>query len=107
MAGRMAVVTRRATLLDWLPLRAHDRTTAEGRARERQRRAMLASGAAAVAKVVRVLTIFASVPLAIGYLGAERYGLWLTISSVAAFLTFADLGLGNGLLNAVSEAEGR
>ena len=100
-------VTRRATLLDRLPLRAHDRTTAEGRARERQRRATLASGAAAVAKAVRVLTVFASVPLAIGYLGAERYGLWLTISSVAAFLTFADLGLGNGLLNAVSEAEGR
>jgi O-antigen/teichoic acid export membrane protein len=101
------VVTPRATLLDRLPLRAHDRTTAEGRARERQRRAMLASGAAAMSKAVRVLTTFVSVPLAIGYLGAERYGLWLTISSVAAFLTFADLGLGNGLLNAVSEAEGR
>jgi len=101
------VVTRRATLLDRLPLRAHDRTTAEGRARERHRRAMLASSASAVAKAVRVLTTFASVPLAIGYLGAERYGLWLTISSVAAFLTFADLGLGNGLLNAVSDAAGR
>ena len=101
------MVTRRATLLDRLPLRAHDRTTAEGRARERHRRAMLASSASAVAKAVRVLTTFASVPLAIGYLGAERYGLWLTISSVAAFLTFADLGLGNGLLNAVSDAAGR
>jgi O-antigen/teichoic acid export membrane protein len=101
------LVTRRATLLDRLPLRPHDRTTAEGRARERQRRARLASGAAAAAKAVRMLTTFASVPLAINYLGAERYGLWLTISSVAAFLTFADLGLGNGLLNAVSEAEGR
>ena len=101
------MVTPRATLLDRLPLRAHDRATAEGRARERQRRAMLASSAAAVAKAVRVLTTLASVPLAIGYLGAERYGLWLTISSVSAFLTFADLGLGNGLLNAVSEAEGR
>jgi len=68
---------------------------------------MLASGASAAAKAVRVLTTFVSVPLAIGYLGAERYGLWLTIGSVAAFLTFADLGLGNGLLNAVADAEGR
>lgn len=100
-------MTRRATLLERLPLRAHDRTTADGRARERQRRAMLASGAAAMAKAVRVLTTLASVPLAISYLGTERYGLWLTISSVAAFLTFADLGLGNGLLNAVADAEGR
>ena len=76
-------LTRRATLFDRLPLRAHDRATAEGRARERQRRAMLASSAAAVAKAVRVLTTFVSVPLAIGYLGAERYGLWLTMSMCA------------------------
>jgi O-antigen/teichoic acid export membrane protein len=107
MIDERPAVAPRGTLFEKLPLRAHDRATAEGRARERQRRAMLASGAAAMAKGVRVLTTFASVPLAIGYLGAERYGLWLTISSVAAFLTFADLGLGNGLLNAVSEADGR
>jgi O-antigen/teichoic acid export membrane protein len=90
-----------------LPLTERDQSTVEERGHERQRRVVLASGTAAAAKAVRVLTTFVSLPLAIEYLGAERYGLWLTISSLAAFLTFADLGLGNGLLNAISDAEGR
>ncbi len=37
-----------------------------------------------------------TVPLTIGYLGSERYGLWITISSVVAMINFADLGIGNG-----------
>lgn len=41
------------------------------------------------------------------YLGAERFGLWMTISSFTALLAFADLGVGNGLLNAVAQATGR
>jgi O-antigen/teichoic acid export membrane protein len=50
---------------------------------------------------------FVTVPLTIGYLGIERYGVLVTISSIAAMLVFADLGLGNGLLNIVSDANGR
>ncbi len=48
-----------------------------------------------------------SVALTVKYLGAERYGLWATISSVLALLAFADLGLGNGLVNVIAEAHGR
>ena len=48
-----------------------------------------------------------SVPLTVHYLGHERYGLWMTISAVVAMLGFVDLGLGNGLLNGISEANGR
>jgi O-antigen/teichoic acid export membrane protein len=48
-----------------------------------------------------------TIPLAIGYLGTERYGLWVTISAVTAMLTFADFGLGNGLMNAIADAYGR
>lgn len=47
-----------------------------------------------------------TVPLTIGYLGAERYGLWMTIGSFIAFFSFADLGMGNGLVNAIAEANG-
>jgi O-antigen/teichoic acid export membrane protein len=54
-----------------------------------------------------VVTLLAAVPLTIGYLGQERYGLWATISSFVVVLQFADLGLGNGLLNAIAEAHGR
>jgi O-antigen/teichoic acid export membrane protein len=47
------------------------------------------------------------VPLTVNYLGAERCGLWMAISSIMALMSFADLGLGNGLLNAISKAHGR
>ncbi len=53
------------------------------------------------------MTNLISVPLTVGYLGVERYGMWMTISSLITILRFADLGLGNGLLNAVAEAYGR
>jgi O-antigen/teichoic acid export membrane protein len=46
------------------------------------------------------------VPLALNYLGAERYGVWLTLTSLVAFLKFADLGLGNGLMTALARARG-
>jgi O-antigen/teichoic acid export membrane protein len=45
--------------------------------------------------------------MTIHYLGSERYGMWMTLSSSAMLLTFADLGIGNGLLNAVSQSTGR
>ncbi|MHB9149539.1 MAG: oligosaccharide flippase family protein [Thermoleophilia bacterium] len=63
--------------------------------------------AAAFARIVSILTVLITVPLTLQYLGAERYGLWMTISSLMVFLGFADLGLGNGLMNAVSSAFGR
>ncbi|MFN8629649.1 MAG: hypothetical protein U0838_04805 [Chloroflexota bacterium] len=50
---------------------------------------------------------FLTVPLAIGFLGVDRYGVLVTLSSLAGMLVFADFGLGNGLLNIVSDANGR
>jgi O-antigen/teichoic acid export membrane protein len=63
--------------------------------------------ASAAAQGASMLTMLISVPLMLRYLGAERYGLWLTISSIIAMLSFADLGMGNGLLNLLSEANGK
>jgi len=84
-----------------------DVATAEGRSKERYRRIVLTSFAAIAARGVGVLTALISVPLTLHYLGNERYGMWMTISSVIAMLGFADLGMGNGLINAVSEAHGK
>jgi O-antigen/teichoic acid export membrane protein len=56
---------------------------------------------------VALLVSIISVPLTIGYLGVERYGVWIALSTLLTWLTLADLGLGNGLLNAVSEAYGQ
>lgn len=88
-------------------LRPGDMSTPEGRSAERHRRALLSSLAAAAAKVISVGATLVSVPLTLHYLGQERYGMWLTMSSLIAMLSFADLGMGNGLLNAVAQAHGR
>jgi O-antigen/teichoic acid export membrane protein len=88
-------------------LRPFNTSTRSGRARERYRRAVLTGLASGGARAIQILTTFISVPLTLGYLGLERFGLWVTISSLAALLTFADLGLGNGLMTGVAEADGK
>lgn len=90
-----------------LRLTPFDVSTEAGRSKERYRRAMLTSLASGVARGAAVLTVLISVPLTVRYLGSERFGLWMTISSFTALLQFADLGMGNGLLNAISDANGR
>ncbi len=52
---------------------------------------------------VAMVVGFISVPLTVRYLGAERYGAWVTISTAMAWIALADLGLSNSLTNAVSE----
>ena len=81
--------------------------TEAGRSRERYHRAALTTAASLATRIVTILAGLVSVPLALHYLGTERYGLWVTISSLLSILTFADLGVGNGLLNAISEAHGK
>jgi O-antigen/teichoic acid export membrane protein len=67
----------------------------------------MTSLAAILSRGIGIAAAFISVPLTVNYLGDERYGLWMTISSVIIVLGFADLGMGNGLMNAISEADGR
>jgi O-antigen/teichoic acid export membrane protein len=39
------------------------------------------------------------VPLTISYINPVQYGVWLTISSIVTWMSFFDIGLGNGLRN--------
>ena len=71
-------------------LKPFDTSTQEGRSQERYRRAALTMLSSLAARSVSILTVLISVPLTLGYLGVERYGLWMTISSVIAMLVFAD-----------------
>jgi O-antigen/teichoic acid export membrane protein len=93
--------------LRWCRLKPFDLATPEGRAAERHRRVALTAAASALAKVVSVGTALISVPLTLHYLGVERFGVWMTISSLIAMLAFADFGIANGVLSAVAEAHGR
>jgi O-antigen/teichoic acid export membrane protein len=78
-----------------------------GRARERLRRVALTSVASLIGRAVSVVTLLVSLPLTVGYLGTERFGLFATIASISALLGASDLGIGNGLVNAVAEADAR
>jgi len=93
--------------LRYLTLHPFPTDTEDGRAAERMRRVALAALAALLGKVASAFTVLLSVPLTISYLGSERYGLWLTVSSIIAMLNFADFGIGNGLITKVAEAAGR
>lgn len=79
-----------------------DRRTAE-----RHWRAALTGVTGIVARVVQVGASLITIPLTIHYLGNERFGLWMTISSVLAMANFADFGIGNGVLNTVADASGK
>ncbi len=80
---------------------------AESQGTHRNRRAMLAGSAAVLARVIQIGTSLITVPVTLKYLGNERFGLWMTLSSVLAMAAFADFGVGNGVLNTVSKAYGR
>lgn len=91
----------------FLRFRAVDRSAPEGRAQERHRRVALSAAAAVTAKLVSVAGSLISVPFTLHYLGPERYGMWVTMTSLIAMFSFADLGMGYGILNAVADSNGR
>lgn len=98
---------RLAQIRSVLRLRAFDTSTDAGRSQERYRRALLGTIGNAFSKGIQCLVLLISVPLAISYLGSERYGIWTTITSLVTMWGFSDLGLSQGLINVVSEANGR
>lgn len=57
--------------------------------------------------LIRIMSIavsFLLVPITLGYVSAELYGVWLTLSSVMTWLTFMDIGFTQGLKNKLTEA---
>ena len=55
-------------------------------------------------KGVSILISFALVPLSLDYLNPTTYGIWITLSSIFAWFSFFDIGLGHGLRNKFAEA---
>jgi O-antigen/teichoic acid export membrane protein len=79
-----------------------------GRDADRLRRARVTTLTALAAHGTTIATGFVSVPLTVGYLGPELYGVWLTIGSLLMWLAVTDLGFGgNALINALADAHGR
>jgi O-antigen/teichoic acid export membrane protein len=58
-------------------------------------------------KVVSIATSLLLVPMTLGYVSTEIYGVWLTISSILHWLTFMDVGFTHGLKNRLNESLAR
>ncbi|MET7705779.1 lipopolysaccharide biosynthesis protein [Micromonospora sp. NPDC005413] len=72
-------------------------------ARRSRGRALVTGIASSLAgKAVGLAAPLLITPVAFRYLGAERYGMWMAITSLTAMALFADFGLGNGLLTRLS-----
>lgn len=54
-------------------------------------------------KGISILTGLIMVPLTINYVNQSQYGIWLTLSSIIAWISFLDIGFGNGLRNKFAE----
>jgi O-antigen/teichoic acid export membrane protein len=87
--------------------RKDDNKYQAGKSLQRYRGILFTGLSASIVKIFTTGISLITVPLTINYLGAERYGLWMAISSIIAFMTFADMGLGNGLLNAIAKSHGK
>src|SRR5665811_302111 len=63
-----------------------------------------AASSGAAARVLSSLLTLVSLPLAVRYLGAERFGVWAKITSTVALLNLLDLGIASTLTNHVARA---
>lgn len=82
-------------------------TPADARSRTRYRRVLLSAVSNFFTKTINMTVMLISVPLLVDYLGAERFGMWATVSSLILVLGTADLGIGNGLINHLAASHGR
>ena len=88
--------------LRYLRTRSLDAVTEDGRAAERYRLAAWAVLANIVSKSMAMAVMVLSVSLTIPYLGAQRFGVWMTVASFATMLSLLGLGVGNALVNHVA-----
>ena len=58
---------------------------------------LFSRGVGAVCQVIQV-------PIVLGAVGAEAFGLWISLMSISFLITFADFGLGQGMQNKLAEA---
>lgn len=72
---------------------------------ERSSRAVKNIIASFIIKGLSILISLLLVPMTINYVSPTEYGIWLTLSSIIGWLSFFDIGFGNGLRNRFTEAK--
>lgn len=91
-------------LLKLIRLKPFDSTTAEGRSNERYRMAIWSFLANIISKIMALAVMLLSIRWTLPYLGAERFGIWMTVASFSTMLILLDLGIGNAIINRVASA---
>lgn len=61
-------------------------------------------GATTIIKGLSVLISLIYVPLVLGFLNQEKYGIWITLTTVVNWIRLLDVGMGNGMRNKLAEA---
>ena len=78
-----------------------------GKMGERSRNSITSVISSFGARGVSVLASLLIVPMTITYINSTQYGIWLTLSSIVGWVSFFDLGLGNGLRNKFAESKAK
>lgn len=60
--------------------------------------------ASSMLRVISILISLMVVPATINYINEERYGIWLTLSGIIAWLSYFDFGFAHGFRNRFAEA---
>lgn len=55
-------------------------------------------------RAISIGTSLLLIPATIDYVSSELYGVWLTLSTIVQWLSFFDIGFGNGLRNKLAES---
>lgn len=74
---------------------------------ERSSRAKINILLSVINKCVAVLIGLMLIPITIDYLDPEQYGIWLTLSSIVAWISYFNVGLGHGFRNRFAEAKAK
>ncbi|MDA9479227.1 hypothetical protein XI03_33020 [Bradyrhizobium sp. CCBAU 65884] len=74
---------------------------------KRLKKLSFTAASSVIARFVSVGGNLLLTPILLHYLGVEQFGLWTTITSLVIFLSFADLGIGNGIVGQIASANGR
>jgi len=87
--------------------RLADTAIRHSRSRERHRRALVTAASAIGPKLLTLAILLIGARAVASAVTQDEFGVWLLLITASGLLGFADLGLGNGLLNEVAAANGR
>jgi O-antigen/teichoic acid export membrane protein len=79
--------------------------TAVRSADARTKRMIFVAGASYLGRFGQGIAVLITLPIARQSLSPDLFGVWMMLSSLLAFMSFADLGVGNGVLNQITKSQ--